>query len=397
MDKQNANVLKTVVLTAKKTPKPAAKKKSAPRGGVKSESVAAAYSSGLKTYFKVRPGPKKFKDSIIVNGLDYLEDVKMPGATPVPGQVLTEIYLNPTEFGGTRFNQYGKLYEKFLFTDFKVHYIPGVGTAKSGSLILAHDRDIYDNTPPTGLAGVRELLSMEDAVSDSVWKSFSMRCPLEMPDVGYFTSPNGVDDRLAYQGQVYCAVLGVPDATLNTSLGSLAIEYEAVLFVPQNENFVVNNTYSANLSTGFSAADALKPFAGVNAPVVAATNSPDMTISLVNGIATAFLKEGLYWWHNKAVQNQAGAVNVGSPNPVSLAPVPAAAPQPLTKVLSVGTASAVGDSAMQDWLLDIPRGGCSVTQPYTTSTGLTGNPGQSLIVTRLGGYLMQDAFNNMYS
>ena len=170
---------------------------------------------------------------------------------------------------------FAQLYDKFRFKKLTFKYVPYQGTVVPGSIVLAYDRDISDATPPANDVGVRQYMAMMDAVAGPIWQPLSMTCPLSHPEEGLFTNavPGG-DDRLAYQGQVYVALLEPPPAGVVLA-GDLFVEYDLELFEPQLETNVSvgeSQLQGANqLNFGAPATDLLRSF--VNAGNVARSNT----------------------------------------------------------------------------------------------------------------------------
>lgn len=219
----------------------------------------------------VAPGP--YKDSIRVRGRELLSSVPFP-ASNVTGAAVSNLYITPAEIGG-RLPKFAELYEKFLFKSLAFEFVPSTGSSTQGSLILSYDRDISDATPPANMDGARAYMSAEGAKSASVWQSNKITCPLQAPTDGFYTNEHATgDERLVYQGQLYLAVLDPitppPSVTLN-SLGSLWVEYDCLLFVPQLE---VSNT------TQFQATNDPATMAG-SIPYAATTDTQALDI---NGI-----------------------------------------------------------------------------------------------------------------
>ena len=106
-------------------------------GGKAEKSVAAPAAKGFETATTFSRGPsKRFKDGIVVEGQDHLEYVSVPNNDGV-GVVCNEIYINPSELGGTRLQQYASLYEKYLFDFLEFEYLPATGSTQPGAIILA--------------------------------------------------------------------------------------------------------------------------------------------------------------------------------------------------------------------------------------------------------------------
>ena len=186
------------------------------------------------------------------------------------GVVCNEIYINPSELGGTRLQQYASLYEKYLFDFLEFEYLPATGSTQPGAIILAYDRDISDPTPPPNEQGVRQFSAMEGARDGNVWSKHVVRARLQAPDAGYYTNPvAGGDDRLAYQGQFYLATTVPSGLDAGTTLGRLRIHYRCHFFVPQLEAIEV----AATGTSAFGFADTGVFVAGPNTDFLSALSN----------------------------------------------------------------------------------------------------------------------------
>lgn len=388
-----------------------AKNKPAPMSvntGAKTEkTVKAPAAMGFETATTFTPvaASRRFKDGVVVEGSDHLEFVIIPsgGGGVVAGQVLNEIYINPSEFGGTRLEKFAALYEKYLFEVLEFEYLPAVGSDKPGAIVLAYDRDISDPTPPPTEQGVREFTSFEGSRDGNIWIPHRVRCKLQAPDAGYYTNPVvGGDDRLAYQGQFYVAVT-VPTASSGT-IGRLRLNYRCHFFVPQlsNANMVAEgySTFGGPFGPTVAPADfmyALKQFTG---PVWKGIQQwlPKLDS---NGKYYIELAQGLYKMASSIYEtttsgSTATATNTNSvltPTVVPNEPAPAAAPQPFVEASNVMMETMnTGDlvnGLLGEFYLGVPRGGAKVYQTYDYPTGASGGSTNLLfdmVLERLGGY-----------
>lgn len=371
------------------------------KGNMVMASPATAYGVTCESYFKVSSMKHpRFKQCERVQGQDYIQQVATPSSGDQAGRVLAEIYINPQELGISRLSQLSSLYEKYIMTDFKIKWVPALGTSSNGSLIIAPDRDIQDATPAAGEAGLRQFMSFEGAKAFPVWQPTVIDVPLESPDQAYYTSPNGPEDRLSYQGQIYVATVVPVNVGPAVVIGSIYIEYDILLFVPQLEEFPVYNT---STSTGVvaTAADAFLGLAPQSAPSVGQTANLAIAGFRNPGVlspTTALeLTEGLYRLYVNWVQNAAGTVQPGNPVITSKDPAPATAPQPQVRTLTSANSSVTGATALRDYLIDVPKGGAYMTLPLTFATGLGAGAVQGSLLTRLGPYLPTASFNNIFT
>jgi len=232
-------------------------------------------------YFSVLPVPaklaSKFKEAICIKGQDLLSDLATPD-TLTTGTQLANIFINPSEFTGSRLKQFSGLYEKYVFSKLKLHYQPAVPTTTSGAIILSHDKDVADKTPSDGIEGARIYLAMMDSVCTSVWDPVTLSTKLADPQDFYYTQAvtgESGTERTVYQGQFYIACL--ENVPISTTLGCLWLEYEIYFFDPTNEvvdpfitaaNKGIDKTFSGTGSgyDAWSAIGAISNFANAGSP-----------------------------------------------------------------------------------------------------------------------------------
>lgn len=380
-------------------------------GGRSEKVVSAPAAKGFETATTFRRGAsKRFKDGIVVEGSDHLEYVAVPSGEAV-GVVCNEIYINPSELGGTRLQQYANLYEKYLFDLLEFEFLPAVGSTQPGAIILAYDRDVMDDTPPANEQGVRQFSAMEGAKDGNVWSKHVVRARLLAPDAGYFTNPViGSDDRLAYQGQFYVAITVPTGLSANAVLGRLRIHYRCHFFVPQLESVQI----TAQGQSAYGLANASSLAAALNrdwfAGLVQFTGPVWEGYQKIKPVADSLgkfyipLAQGVYRLSNKLYETgpammtteTSGTVSFNTPVVVPNEPMPASAPQPWVNT-AVAT-NFVTDVAhtfsgiAADWLLGVPRGGAKVYSSWSSpAIGVADDSGTlSLVfdslVSRIGGY-----------
>lgn len=379
-----------VVYKPKAKQKPAAAPSLRPTGPVRMmQSAAAAYGAELRSFQEIvkSPNAHRFKDAIRIRGVEWLGPVTIP-ANAVAGQTVRNDYVQPGAFTSSRLALFGTMYEKFLFTKLNMHYTPSVGSGQAGSILLAYDRDISDPTPPPSEVGIRQYMSWEDTVVGNVWSPHTLRSKLESPETGFYTDEAaGGDDRLAYQGQLYVAVVNPLGNALPFTIGNVAIEYEVDLFVPQLQTVIGTQNMFNGGTTAPTAADA---FAGIalGAPGASSTGvgvpgwiprlNSDQVLNSIR------LAEGLYRLSTRALVTAPGAVSFNAPTCRLLEPALASSPQFLVKNLADEDASAVGNAASRDDVISIPRGGGDI---YQTANLVGSAGGSAVLVQRLGAYL----------
>jgi len=125
-------------------------------------------------------------------------------------------------------------YETYLFSKLVFRWVPECGTSTAGSVYIAIDYDPTDY-PPNNL---RDLMSMESAVSGSVWsilKHASKISNLRKMKT-YFTSPlfGGDAERTTSVGSLFLTRGRNP--TVGAPLGKLFVDYSIELMTPQPED-----------------------------------------------------------------------------------------------------------------------------------------------------------------
>lgn len=339
-----------------------------------SVSLPAVMSKIMQADFEIMKGSRR--GSIRVHGQDWIGRLPVGGA-PAPGSVLGEFYINPLDYPGTRLALFAQLYDKFRFLVLKFKFVPYTGTAVPGSVIIAYDRDISDATPPANDAGVRQFLAMQDAVSGPIWMPLEATCPLSHPEEGLFTNPvPGGDDRLAYQGQVYVALLEPPAAGISLA-GDLFVEYDIELFDPQLETNVsvgIMNVSGANkIQFGPANSDLLYSNLPTVNPTANRTSSAQY-VPKVDSLGKSYidLAQGIYRVYQQLQQTQAGGINLTVPSVTQVVPnvtKPLPAPQPQIAQQTNVITNAINNLAFKGALYSVPPGGARF---YSTATDLSG-------------------------
>jgi len=363
---------------------------------MKTTHAPAAVGMDFQTYFKESRKTVKYKgelkDAIVVEGVDYLGPVTVP-AEEVPGAVYDEFYLSPSEFAGTRLSLYARLYEKFLFEEMDFMYLPAVGSDVAGQLVIAHDRDISDDTPPATQQGVRQFLAMEDMKAGNVWTAHTAKCPLRSNEDGFFTNPvTGGDDRLAYQGQVYVACVVPSGAAEGATLGTLLVHYKCVFFIPQLEQ-ELDQIIGVDTTVTYPTVPVATPVSVdvfnlvSNAPNIIRGIQQWLPTLQPDGTFAVKVPEGLYNMYTSLANGSSsgtsqGELSMNPPTLVALQPQPAPAPQPEVEAylsteayLGGGLLNNVGDATWMGYL-NVPRGGGLIRQ---TATALTQGGGDMTV------------------
>jgi len=349
--------------------------------------VTAPQVTGVKSFtgFSVKQSPR-FRDGIVCESEDHIDYVVQP-ASVVSGQCLLNWYVSPSDLGGSRLEKYGALYEKFLFEILDFIWVPAVGSAQSGSIGLAYDPDVMDDTPPASVDGVRQYSGYQFNSDANSWIPQQLCCRPTAPDTGYYTNPvttGPTDDRLAYQGQIYVYASVPSGLAADGVLGRLRMRYRCHFFSPQLENVLIGAELGAASGTSIAAvanADFLGWLNNAGALVSGAAKFIPKLDS--NGKYYLDLATGVYKFYNtiKAATNAAtsagaGTVQIDTPTVVlNETPTSAAAPQPWIQQTEDSPGYQVtGDvwsSAGGEFVVGIPRGGGKLYQTYDVGTTIT--------------------------
>lgn len=347
------------------------------RGNDKTVTLPSVMSKVMQSDFEISKGSRR--GSIRVRGQDWLGRLQIPAGS-VAGQTIGEFYINPSDYPGTRLALFAQLYDKFRFQMLKFKYVPYASTATPGSIIIAYDRDISDVTPPANDNGVRAFLSMLDAVSGPIWQPLEATCPLSHPEEGLFTNevPGG-DPRLAYQGQVYVALMEPPSAAASLA-GDLFVEFDVELFDPQLETApsvgIASTSGPSSSIFGPAVNDTLTTFVEGAVPGSNKSSSNVYVPKLgQDGRAYLDLAQGVYRIYQSLAQTQYGNIDLGTPRVADIVPndpKPAPAPQPQISQISTTVSYDFPGLAVKSALYAIPPGGARV---YSTASDLTGYAG----------------------
>jgi len=210
--------------------------------------VPAAVGETIRPHSSFSAGPSQYPGSLIFRGMDLISPIQLTNqvGTPTTFPIATSLFnmeISPTGpiLEGSRVYKIGGTFERYLFRKMRFHYQSMTSTATNGGVVLAYETDPLDGTPPANIHGFQSYTALRDSVQMNVWQHGSLDCRISAPSEALFTSPNGPDERLFFQGQVYVAtasVVTVP-ATTTLTLGNLWFEYEVLFYDP---------TIEANLS-----------------------------------------------------------------------------------------------------------------------------------------------------
>jgi len=202
---------------------------------------------------------------VIEKGIDFLgtfttgsSDNGIVGTAGVPGQLILTYTIAPRALAATRLNKQSELYQRFLFNEVVINYMPAVNVTNSGQLIGFYDTDPED-VVPTGIAGINYANSHGGKLFQ-----ISEPCSFNMPvirDRTYYTDYTGAvdEDEERFKIQAVFYVMFVTACPATTALGSFSVKYNCSFELPQ----MTIGDPIGNSSTAFQASDA-----GSNWPAV---------------------------------------------------------------------------------------------------------------------------------
>jgi len=137
---------------------------------------------------------------------------------------------NPVTFPD-RLGIMATMYDKYVYHNVRISYIPSVGTGAIGNVILAIDRD-YDD-PATNPALVSSLMSAESCALGPLYAKCATSMARDQSEKRtYFTNPNGVELRESEQFKFYCYANGISQVSTAVQLGLIQLEYDLELISP---------------------------------------------------------------------------------------------------------------------------------------------------------------------
>jgi len=175
----------------------------------------------------------------LISQVSYSNTTGAPVVLPV-GTNLLDFFCSPLaeQLSSARISRFGQVFEKFCFERMEFTFTSALPTSTPGSLVMAYDPDIADDTPPATTAGLQQLLAYKDSVLFNIWESSTLSCRTSSdPQKFFYTSANSADERLYFQGQYYlslAAPVTVP-ATTTMVFGNVFFSYDLHLFEPALE------------------------------------------------------------------------------------------------------------------------------------------------------------------
>ncbi len=139
----------------------------------------------------------------VLSGTEFLDSVASPALGNLAGDILVALLINPMNFPTTRIRQFAPLYQRYRFRHFNVLYEPIANATQSGQLIGYNDYDVDSLLEGDTEANVSVAAAHLGQAICQIWEP---QCfPLGVVDdyTTLFTSLEGPEDRLIYQGIFY--------------------------------------------------------------------------------------------------------------------------------------------------------------------------------------------------
>lgn len=168
---------------------------------------------------------------IVCSGTEIVGMVQMG---TVSNSIVFVADFNPVTWVGTRLASMARLFERFLFHEIRITYVPTCSATTGGLLYMYYDRDPLDAPVPgiSSAANISRLMSNQAAVVGQVWKPVGMTFKKSTGDeASYFMTPtlDGADIRNTSQGIAYAYTNA---AIASISGGLFKFDYRVRLFTP---------------------------------------------------------------------------------------------------------------------------------------------------------------------
>jgi len=138
-------------------------------------------------------------NKLVVTTMDLITDI--PSTAFAKGDVLFECFLNPLDpvFEGTKFAQYGRMFEKYQVKSGAWIYEPSCPATTSGSIAGCTFADPTVDPENLGAQQLDAAVSGEPGADG--WQPYAMGTFSVPPSRQLFTEPNGSDARLTIAGR----------------------------------------------------------------------------------------------------------------------------------------------------------------------------------------------------
>jgi hypothetical protein len=207
-----------------------------------------------KYRFSIKQGRYKGQDAHVVVSQDLIGQV--PGSLSQYYDAL-EIPLNPLAISGSRLALYSRLYTKFRFESFTIHFLPTSGTAATGALLMSLIQDPELDPGEQGVIRyIQALMTTPGADSQPVSLPFSFKPKLDSEKGReYYLAPDlEGENRLTLQGIIKIVALNA----ISTAPGFIWFNYKVVLYEPVLNTEDLNAYVTLNTTSGAPAVNELK-------------------------------------------------------------------------------------------------------------------------------------------
>jgi len=195
------------------------------------KSIPLAYSGAVMRSSTPRRVYSSDGNSVTISGHEYFDSVN-PGGSITGGVPLQNLWLSPNSLPG-KLQVEARLWERFRFKSFKVHYEPIVSAATAGSLIMSYDFDPADLDLPADPSSIPLIMANRSAVLARVNSPYTFTARLDPRAERFWILPDEAtsasDLRLQNQGIV--TIYSGSDLTAQ-DYGHIAFEYVIEFFNP---------------------------------------------------------------------------------------------------------------------------------------------------------------------
>jgi hypothetical protein len=199
---------------------------------------------------------EKTSDHCVMAGTEFYDYLSTTGSSTVAGEVVTEWYINPVEFVGTRLQLECKGWQSYRFRKLVIEYVPQIASDVGGSFIGFFTNDVSEEFPETGIPAVRAAEEHEGSVCFQPFTYTAIAYSrLEQDNRIFFCEQmDNSDARLVWQTCFRVINAATNDAT---SFGQLLLHYEIDFFYPKAPDGLTNGvTYPL---TGYFVTAGLTP------------------------------------------------------------------------------------------------------------------------------------------
>jgi hypothetical protein len=168
----------------------------------------------------------------LAHGTDLVGSINSLAAGHSVGDILLTQLISPSEFPGTRLNQYSALFQRYRIKKIHFRYEPMANATQSGQVIGYADFDVDNELLEDNPDNLRIAAAHQGQVPNQIWQEASY----DMGQAGTFTdlyTESGganADDRLSIQGVFY--LIAASTIAGDLPLGNIYIDYEVLFSIP---------------------------------------------------------------------------------------------------------------------------------------------------------------------